>query len=300
MQLARAAGNIIHSLTDETHNILWCPSNSLLDCAFFETEYRFYMKPLPAQTHMANPYNNRAITLQGPFFNYQHYALMVSSNWNDNAASREAHVRHISRVLIFNNYRGNIKREDWIILQQKNASITKICMADAYAQSWQLNNLNVIQYGVPLDILNTEEIDHQQDVLIHDTSMLGKQLKMQFEKEGIKTTLVEHFRSFEQFNDTVKKHKVFLTTALNGNFEALCATAIGASVVVTNSVANKTPCMTSQNDGSKMLETVKELMGREEDTDSERQFLVDKYPFDKFQQSVTDIFNTTIREAYIA
>ena len=41
-------------------------------------------------------------------------------------------------------------------------------------------------------------------------------------------------------------------------------------------------------------------MGREEDTDSERQFLLDKYQFDKFQQSVTDIFNTTIREAYIA
>ena len=299
MHLARAATNILHSLIDDTYNIVWNPTGSLLDCAFFELDFRYYLKPIQ-NPNFKNPSNNTAVTLSEPYYSDQKYGLLVTGNINDNS-DQEAMVRHINKVLVLNMPRGNMKKEDWMILGQRTRAILKIFTSESIAKSWGFTeNVETIKYGVPLDILTDEDITQTDDVLIHDTSMLGKQLAGQLQQEGLKCELVNHFHTFEEFSNKVKKHKVFLTTTLNGNYEALCGVACGANVIGTNSVTDTAPGIVIQNNGAEMIKTIKELLENKQDVASNRKHLEENYNFDTFKTTVTDIFNKKIREAYIA
>jgi len=299
MQLARATTNILHCLIDDSHNISWNPTGSLLDCAFFETNFRYYLRPMQ-NPNFKNPSSRTAITLQEPYHSDQKYGLVVTGNINDNSA-QEAMSRHVNRVLVLNMPRSNIKKEDWMILAQRSNDVLKVYTSQGIADTWGMsNNSEVVNFGVPLDILTDEDITQSEDVLIHDTSMLGRQLAGQFQQAGLTCNLTPHFHTFEDFSNQVKKHKVFITTTLNGNYEALCAVACGASVIGSNSVVEKSPGITIQNNGAQMLETVQSLLSTKQDIAANRKYLEENYNFGTFQTRITEIFNKKIREAYIA
>lgn len=301
MQLARATTNIISSLILDKHNIIWRPSGGLLDCAFFETDYRYYLQPIQNPV-FKNPSNRTAVTLPSPFFEDNTYNLIVTNDLKDRTP-QDSLQRHINNVIVINTMRPpNMKREDHIILSQNTAKRTKIFMNDHIRESWgDMPNSHVIDYGVPLDILTTEDIEQKADVLIHDTSMLGKQIAATAQQEGLTTEVVSQFTSFEEFCEKVKKHKVYLDTTINGNYESLCAVALGAKVLATNSCKMTTPTITIENNGANILNKIKELLASDKtDLESSREYLDQNYNFEKFKQAVTQLFTSKIQEAYIA
>ena len=302
MQLARAVTNIISALDHKRiHNIIFRPSGGLNDCAFFETNFRYYMQPM--QNHIfQNPSSRTAVTLKEPFFNDNTYALSVTNDLNDQTPQDCLH-RHINNIVIFNQVRPpNMKREDYIITSQKNAGRTKLFMNQPIADSWgDMPNANVINYGVPLDLLTTDDIQQDNDLLVHDTSLLGKQLANTAQQKGLKVEVVTQFRSFEEFSMKVKNCKVYLDTTINGNYECLCAVALGAKVIGTGSCKMTTPQITIENNGANIMPKIEELLGQDKPNIEEgRKFLDENYNMGKFQETVTEIFNTKIQEAYVA
>lgn len=302
MQLARATSNIIQALTYERPpNIIFRPSGGLLDCAFFETDFRFYMQPVQNPV-FTNPRSRTAVTLKEPFFNDRSYSLIVCQDLKDNTAQQSL-MRHINNVIVVNNMRPpNLKREDHIIMAQKTAKTTKVFMNQTIADSWgDMPNSTVIDYGVPLDVLTTDDIDRKIDILVHDTSLLGKQLVGSAEQMGLKAEVVNQFTSFEDFSAKVKNCKVYVDTCINGNFECLCAVALGAKVIGTASVKMRTPQITIENNGANILPKIEELLKADEpDIEEGRKYLDEHYNFAKFQDAVTTLFKNKIREAYIA
>lgn len=301
MQLARAVTNIISSLNPKkVHNIIYRASGGLNDCAIFETNFRYYMQPM--QNHVfKNPSSRTAITLGEPFFNDNTYALLVSNDLNDNTP-QDSLYRHVNNVVIFNQMKPpNMKREDYIISSQKNANRTKLFMNEHIAASWgDMPNSTVINYGVPLDILTTSDIEQSNDLLVHDTSLLGKQIVGTAQQKGLKAEVVQQFTSFEDFSEKVKNCKVYLDTTINGNYECLCAVALGAKVIGTGSCKMTTPQITIENNGANIMTKVEELLAQDKlDVEEGRKFLDENYNMGKFQEAVSELFNTKIQEAYV-
>jgi hypothetical protein len=175
-------------------------------------------------------------------------------------------------------------------------------MNQPIADSWgDMPNANVINYGVPLDLLTTDDIQQDNDLLVHDTSLLGKQLANTAQQKGLKVEVVTQFRSFEEFSMKVKNCKVYLDTTINGNYECLCAVALGAKVIGTGSCKMTTPQITIENNGANIMPKIEELLGQDKPNIEEgRKFLDENYNMGKFQETVTEIFNTKIQEAYVA
>jgi prophage maintenance system killer protein len=302
MQLARAVTNIISSLNHKkTHNIIFKASGGLNDCAIFETNFRYYMQPM--QNHVfKNPSSRTALTLLEPFFNDNTYALSVTNDLNDNTP-QDSLYRHVNNVVVFNQMRPpNMKREDYIISSQKNANRTKLFMNKHIAESWgDMPNSTVINYGVPLDLLTTDDIKQTTDLLVHDTSLLGKQIAGAAQQKGLTVEVVQQFTSFEEFSEKVKNCKVYLDTTINGNYECLCAVALGAKVIGTGSCKMTTPQIMIENNGANILPKIEELLTQDRpDIEEGRKFLDENYNMGKFQEAVTELFNTKIQEAYIA
>ena len=272
MQLARAVTNIISSLNHKkVHNIIFKASGGLNDCAIFETNFRYYMQPM--QNHVfKNPSSRTALTLQEPFFNDNTYALSVTNDL-----------------------------KDYIISSQKNTKRTKLFMNQHIADSWgDMPNSTVINYGVPLDLLTTDDIKQDIDLLVHDTSLLGQQIVGAAQQKGLKAERVQQFTSFEEFSEKVKNCKVYLDTTINGNYECLCAVALGAKVIGTASCKTTAPQITIENNGANILPKVEELLAKDRpDIEEGRKFLDENYNMGKFQAAVTELFNTKIQEAYI-
>ena len=301
MQLAKSTTNIIESVTQNKHNIIWRPSGGLNDCSFFESNFRYYLQPIQNPV-FTNPSSRTAVTLKEPFFNDNTYGLIVTNDIND-ATPKESLYRHINNVVIFNTIRPpNMKREDFIITEKKNTKRTKLFMTDDIAASWEMpNNSVVVNYGVPLDILTTEDIEQSGDLLIHDTSMLGKQLMAAAQQKGLKVELVTQFTNFTDFSEKVKKYKVYLDTTLNGNYECLCAVACGAKVVGTRSCKKTAPGITIENNGGNLLNVIEQLLSSDSlDVKEGRDYLEEHYNFLNFKNTVTELFTKKIQEAYIA
>jgi len=296
MRINFLTSNVLHQVLDSEINVIYNGQNSVFDKLLFGLDINFFA------FNNNDSYHDNCRNVTDFYIDMYDYDLYIDNDIisykKNSGINRSLHVN--SLIFQHNNKNKQLKKEDSAILNGQLSKIKKIFFNDNYAQSWNLDNSIVLDYGIPQDIFRPlDTINDKKDVLIYygNNNILGQQVR-----DYLKADVLENLeaKSLDELNTMFNKYSVLVD--LNNNLPlVLCALSAGCKAISLSDYTKIVPGLEIFTTPEDIIRSVPTIINKPLSYDQTSNYINLHHNYEIFQNKIYNIIlNTAKREAYVA
>lgn len=296
--------NILHRVLSKTTNILYNLSNTIFDHVLFNANSNssYFLRSNEEKIRIAS---NLSV-LNSKYEDLYEYDIFFCNSMTTAIENRNKILgMHINPIISEMKPRpSQIKKEDLVLMNQQLAMIPKIFYDENCMQSWGLQNSNLINIGIPLELLqNSVPLQEREKhiLIIGDRkNVLVQQMLMFFKNNNIDCDVMSEFYQYSitEISNLFNQYQVMIDLTLTP-MQILSELACGCRVVSLSTNINF-PYVEYANSFQEIpVVAINALKNTNEYPKKEiNQYLDEKFNYDQFRNNISNFIDLQKRKAF--
>lgn len=296
--------NILHRVLSKTTNILYNLSNTIFDHVLLNanSNSNYFLRSNEEKIHIAS---NLSV-LNSKYEDLYEYDIFFCNSVTTAIENRNQILgMHINPIISEMKPRPpQIKKEDLVLMNQQLAAIPKIFYDENCMQSWRLQNSNLINIGIPLELLqNSIPLQEREKhiLIIGDRrNVLVQQMLMFFKNNNIDCDVMSEFYQYSitEISNLFNQYQVMIDLTLTP-MQILSGLACGCRVVSLSTNINFPYVEYGNSFQDIPVVAINALKSTNEYPKKEiNQYLDEKFNYDQFRNNISNFIDLQKRKAF--